>query len=65
MTDEDKETDWSDYDSGPFCRHWSDPADCDERCARCNHRCGRHAFGDGDSECMECEECLAWVEDAA
>lgn len=25
-----EEHDRSNYDSGPFCRHWSTPGDCDE-----------------------------------
>jgi hypothetical protein len=23
-----EDTDWSQYDSGPFCEHWSDPESC-------------------------------------
>lgn len=49
-----------DYNTGPFCRHYSDPSDCDERCARpgCGHACSRH-----HDECNEdgCE-CPEWVE---
>lgn len=26
----DDETDWSNYESGPFCPHWGTPGDCDE-----------------------------------
>lgn len=22
--------DWENYDTGPFCRHWGTPGDCDE-----------------------------------
>ena len=52
-----------DYDSGPFCRHWRDPADCDLACARCGHGCTRHFTG-GDTGCDEngCA-CAAWTED--
>lgn len=32
-------------DSGPFCRHWGDPVDCDEKCT-CGHTCGQHSYGD-------------------
>lgn len=54
--------DWADYDSGPFCRHWHDPADCEELCATCGHRCAQHGFGDGsDTACSECE-CVSWGE---
>ena len=38
--------DWA--DSGPFCRHWSDPIDCEIECARCGHACSSH----GDGACM-------------
>jgi hypothetical protein len=30
------------YDTGPFCQHWSDPSDCEEKCARCGLECRRH-----------------------
>ena len=46
----DEEVDWSEYESGPFCRHWSDPADCDQLCV-CGHKCCQHR---GD-ECQECD----------
>ncbi len=42
-----------DYESGPFCRHWGDPADCDEPCARCGHRCSDHPY-DG---CCDEDDC--------
>lgn len=50
-----------DYESGPFCRHWSDPADCDEQCANCEHICREHEFeypGEcaGDNGNCYCEE---------
>lgn len=56
MTDE-----WEDYESGPFCRHWSDPADCEEVCV-CGHGCIEHAW-DGDTLCdvQDCD-CLEWRE---
>jgi len=38
--------DWQDYESGPFCRHFGDPTDCDEKCARCGKTCASH-----DDEC--------------
>jgi len=60
MSDEDTR-DWADYESGPFCRHWRDPSDCDEVCAECGHRCVDHGFSDGDSSCDECD-CTAWKE---
>lgn len=59
------------YESGPFCRHYSDPSDCQETCAHCGHRCKWH-----DPDCSYSEfvlidgvwrhenhcDCLAWVE---
>ena len=64
--DEPEDDEWWDYDSGPFCWHWSDPADCDEKCARagCGHGCGQHAADDGEAGCFECD-CPAWFEEEA
>lgn len=39
------------YDSGPFCRHWSDPSDCEELCV-CGHKCCEHYWA--GNECREC-----------
>jgi hypothetical protein len=51
-----EEPERQEWDSGPFCPHWSDPADCDALCA-CGHKCGRHhqggACGEGDCPCEE------------
>ena len=58
------EIDWENFDSGPFCRHWGDPSDCDELCATCGHRCTDHSYGNGEPfECMvdDCK-CEEWVE---
>lgn len=55
------EQDFTDYESGPFCRHFSDPSDCEIECDRCGDRCGRHDAAEGSTECNECE-CPAWVE---
>lgn len=55
--------DWSNYDTGPFCRHWSDPSDCDRLCANCGHRCTMHAFEDGERMCYEPDcRCATWKE---
>jgi hypothetical protein len=43
------------YDSGPFCRHFSDPADCTLNCKECDHRCVDHPFDGG--ECLYSDEC--------
>lgn len=51
MTDEEDER-WENYDSGPFCKHWADPYDCDELC-KCSHVCAQHSAG---AEC-NIEEC--------
>ena len=48
------------YDSGPFCRHWHDPADCDVKCVRCGHACMEHSF-DEPYYCDECD-CKGWEE---
>jgi hypothetical protein len=40
-------------DSGPFCRHWGDPCDCEVLC-KCGHKCWEHSiFGEG--YCKECD----------
>lgn len=45
---------WDDYQSGPFCQHYSHPSDCDDKCT-CGHTCSRHeVMGPGDRECLEC-----------
>lgn len=70
MNDEcDDEPDSEPFESGPFCRHFSDPADCDVLCARCGHRCSLHEQGgEDDSACRgepysrEHCTCEAWVE---
>lgn len=48
---------WDD-ESGPFCRHWGDPSDCEEKCWWCGHRCNQHW---GTDECDEdgCD-CQQW-----
>ena len=40
-----EESDWENYESGPFCEHWHDPGDCDEVCANCGHKCHEHTDG--------------------
>lgn len=53
MDDETEETDGEDYETGPFCRHWSDPSDCDVLC-KCGHKCCQHSMYE-DGECNECD----------
>ncbi len=55
---DEEERDW---DTGPFCRHWSDPSDCDIECANCSDPCPKHGAEDGDYSCSECD-CKEWVE---
>jgi hypothetical protein len=55
--------DWSDYETGPFCRHWGDPADCAIECATCGHKCTQHGAMDGMWECNEYDcACEEWKE---
>lgn len=57
--DEDSDdADSGEYNSGPFCRHWGDPSDCDEKCAACNHECHSHR---GECNVEDCT-CLRWEE---
>ncbi len=49
------------YESGPFCRHGSDPADCEIRCLTCGHRCSIHDWNQ-PGECLECN-CAEWLEE--
>lgn len=55
VLDDDVERDIE--DSGPWCRHWGDPGDCDELC-KCGHTCTEHDYH--DNECTvdgcDCEE---------
>ncbi len=61
MTDDD--LDWSNYDSGPFCRHWSESSDCEicrAGCATCGHSGLDHDYG-GEGPCDECD-CKKWID---
>ena len=40
-----------DHDSGPFCRHWGSPCDCERMCT-CGHPCPAHGLA--DDQCDEC-----------
>jgi hypothetical protein len=48
-------------ESGPFCRHFHDPADCEEVCI-CGHTCNYHG-ANPDSGCLvgDCS-CAQWEE---
>ena len=45
----------NDCDSGPFCRHWGDPSDCNEKC-KCGHKCCQHDYIDNDCCICDCEQ---------
>ncbi len=52
------ETDWENYDSGPFCRHYYAAGECPMSCARCGHRCEDHEW----SEPTKCDRNCACAE---
>jgi hypothetical protein len=55
----------TEYDTGPFCRHYADPTDCDHKCLRCNHECHEHdqdMSGSGKCNHDDCE-CHDWLEE--
>lgn len=57
---EPQEEQWT-GDSGPFCRHWSDPSDCEEKCGGCGCWCRGH---DEDGECRTAEcLCDGWEDE--
>lgn len=39
-------------ESGPFCRHYSDPGDCEAVCSSCGHTCRNH-YG----ATLSCDKC--------
>ena len=47
MNDEEEDCEEA-WESGPFCVHWGDPADCNIECAECGHDCYQH----GTSKCQ-------------
>ncbi len=42
----------AEVESGPYCRHFCDPSECNYRCATCGHECRRHND----------DECTKWIE---
>jgi hypothetical protein len=58
-TPDDEAEDWN---SGPFCRHWGDPSDCNEKCAACGHWCSAHSQSDTLQDCRECD-CAGFTDD--
>jgi hypothetical protein len=64
--EDDTEDSWEGYETGPFCRHFGDPADCDRPCERCGHACREHGAGvDDEYPCSHdgCD-CAGWVGEA-
>jgi hypothetical protein len=53
MSDDDTD-DWTDYESGPFCRHWSDLGCCDDLCV-CGHTCSKHGYDPCDASGCDCQ----------
>lgn len=52
----DEGSDEPEFNSGPFCRHWSDPSDCEEICGNCGHECRQHGSFTCRVEGCECDE---------
>jgi hypothetical protein len=45
------EEEMEDWESGPYCQHWSDPSDCEVECT-CGHFCRDHC---GSDDCLIAE----------
>lgn len=61
MSDEEEQEDAPDsgpWESGPFCRHYGTPGECDVPCANpeCGHGCNVHGYPEcGQPDC-DCEQ---------
>jgi len=54
MATEDPD-EYEDYESGPYCQHWSELGFCEDPCV-CGHACRQHsAFIDDGCDVAECE----------
>ena len=63
MPDEDDSgMDFGEYESGPFCQHFSDPSSCDEKCANCGHSCQAHGSVAGELCNEDGCECQGFVD---
>jgi hypothetical protein len=51
VTDDADPNPWADYESGPYCRHWSEWGDCSRVCTACQHPCNDHQDGTCDGIC--------------
>jgi hypothetical protein len=59
----DDELDTTEYETGPFCRHFADPVDCSETCIGCGHECHEHVRFEGPRPCDAAGcDCPGWVE---
>ena len=63
MVEED-EDDEMPIESGPFCRHFSDPTACEIVCEACGHTCAEHDQGGKDEGACRVDncECTDWWE---
>lgn len=55
MIPDDAEDDNPEWDSGPYCKHWNSPEDCNEPC-KCGHPCREHGLGWCSEDGCVCEE---------
>jgi hypothetical protein len=54
---------WENFETGPFCRHWESPGDCQRNCAGCGHGCTDHALPESKSNCeVEGCACKQWTD---
>ena len=52
---DESESDYYGYDSGPYCTHWADPWECNEVC-KCGHLCKDHCNYECDVDGCNCEK---------
>lgn len=63
--DEDELDSWENYESGPFCQHYSDPSECEEVCATCKHECRQHDNYHSDPGEQYCKATLGYKDEEA
>lgn len=44
------------YESGPWCEHWSHPSDCDAMC-KCGHKCHQHDIYSDEERWCNVDDC--------
>mgnify|MGYP001568647700 FL=1 len=63
---EDEDEDTTEWETGPFCQHFSDPSDCEELCLGCSHGCPDHERSAESGKPRVCTlpgcPCQGWVE---